>query len=73
MRCVYTAVADGREDHVFQGLRDENYIAGDTLRIGAETWRIDEVQDLVTELGRNPKARELHRTLYCSVIIRDGF
>jgi hypothetical protein len=67
MRSLYTAVAEGREDHVFQGLRDENYEAGDTLHVGPETWRVDEVHDLVT-MSRDPKTRELRRTLYCTVV-----
>jgi hypothetical protein len=68
MRCLYTAVAKGRADHVFQGLRDENYVTGDVLNVEAEKWRVDEVQDVETAIGRGPKAHQFHRTLYCTVV-----
>ena len=68
MRCLYTAVAEGREDHVFQGLRDETYKPGDALNVGPEKWRVDNVQHVVTEWTGNPKSHVISRTLHCTVV-----
>jgi hypothetical protein len=68
-RCLYTAVAAGRDDHAFQGLRDEDYAAGDTLNVGSETWRVDTVEDTgVTQRIGDRKDALFSRTLHCTVV-----
>jgi hypothetical protein len=64
-RYLYTAVAEGRQDDDFQGLRDEHYEPGDILRVRSETWRIDSVEDT----GFADRKKDLlARTLHCSVV-----
>jgi len=68
-RCLYTAVAKGREDHSFQGLRDEDYAPGDRLNVGSETWRVDTVEDTgVTQWIGDRKNALFSRTLHCTVM-----
>ena len=64
-RYLYTAVAQGRPNTDFQGLRDEHYEPGDTLNVQSETWRIDSVED--TGFADRKKG-VLAQTLRCTVL-----
>jgi hypothetical protein len=64
-RYLYTAVAQGRPNNDFQGLRDEHYQPGDTLRVQSEVWRVESVEDTGFADRRNGL---LAQTLHCTVL-----